>query len=61
MSVSEFLNEKLLAQNIEWEPKNKLVFDFDEVMKKEKFFQLLRASVTPGQWEEEKENKDANN
>lgn len=58
--ITEYLNEKLLAQNIEWEPKNKLEFNFDEVMKKEKFFQLLRQSVTPGQWEEKKENENDN-
>jgi len=43
--VTEYLNEKLLAKNIDFGDRNKLEYDFDEIIKREKFMDLLRNNL----------------
>jgi hypothetical protein len=46
MPITEFLNEKLLAVNIDFGDKKKLEFDFDEIFKRSEFLRLLKENTT---------------
>lgn len=46
MPATEYIDLKLLAASVENTKAEKLRFDFKEVLGKEKFFDILRESVT---------------